>query len=136
MSYRIAADTGGTFTDIVAVERETGQLRYCKTLTDYDDLVRGVLEGVDRIGVGCERIEVLKHGTTQVINAFLQRRGAHTARVTTRGFRGTLEIARVTSRNTGRPVIIARQSTGAPVSRRPYLTCLYFHPRTSGAPAG
>ena len=90
----IAADTGGTFTDIVAVERETGELRYCKTLTDYDDLVRGVLDGVDRIGVGCDRIEVLKHGTTQVINAFLQRSGARTALVTTRGFRDTLEIAR------------------------------------------
>ena len=94
MSYQLAADTGGTFTDIVAVDRDTGLLRYCKTLTDYGDLVRGVLAGVDRIGAGCDRVGVLKHGTTQIINAFLQRSGARTALVTTRGFRDTLEIAR------------------------------------------
>ncbi|MSQ70244.1 MAG: hydantoinase/oxoprolinase family protein [Betaproteobacteria bacterium] len=90
----LAADTGGTFTDIVAYDPGTGELSCCKTLTVYEDLVEGVLTGVDKLGADPRRLSLVKHGTTHIINTFLQRSGARTALVTTRGFRDSLEIAR------------------------------------------
>ena len=93
-SYLLAADTGGTFTDIVAFDTLSGELRYCKTLTVYRDLVEGVLEGVEKAGLTPRQLQRVKHGTTHIINTFLQRTGARTALVTTRGFRDTIEIAR------------------------------------------
>lgn len=93
-SYLLAADTGGTFTDVVAFDPGTGELRYCKTLTVYRDLVEGVLQGVEKAGLAPRQLQQMKHGTTHIINTFLQRTGARTALATTRGFRDAIEIAR------------------------------------------
>ncbi len=90
----VAADTGGTFTDVAVFDRETGSVRYGKTLTRYQDLVEGVLDGLGDTGVDLGEALLLKHGTTHVINTLLQRNGARTALITTRGFRDLLEIAR------------------------------------------
>ena len=94
MRYLVAADTGGTFTDLAVFDRETRRLRFGKTLTTYGDLVDGVLSILAETGTEAGAIALLRHGTTHVINAFLQRRGALTALVTTAGFRDVLEIAR------------------------------------------
>jgi N-methylhydantoinase A len=94
MRYMIAADTGGTFTDVAVFDAETRRVVYGKTLSNYTDLVEGVLEGLQEIGVPLERTLLLKHGTTHVINTFTQRNGARTALITTRGFRDVIEIAR------------------------------------------
>ena len=94
MGYLVAADTGGTFTDFVAFETGGSGLRIAKTLTDYDDPMRGVSAGFARAGVAFSEALSMKFGTTLVINAFLQRRGVRTALVTTLGFRDTLEIRR------------------------------------------
>lgn len=94
MRYMIAADTGGTFTDVAVYDADTQRVVYGKTLTNYTDLVDGVLEGLQDTGVALEKALLLKHGTTHVINTFTQRNGARTALVTTRGFRDMLEIAR------------------------------------------
>ena len=93
MGFALAADTGGTFTDIVGYDRQRQTLFFGKTLTTHD-LVDGVLQCVRDIGVDLSAAEVVKHGTTHVINAFVQRSGARTALVTTRGFRDVLEIGR------------------------------------------
>ena len=90
----LAADTGGTFTDVAAYDQKKGQLRFGKTLTTYGNLIDGVLTGVLEAGGRLEAASSLRHGTTHVINAFLQRRGARTALVATRGFRDVLEIGR------------------------------------------
>jgi N-methylhydantoinase A len=92
--FMVAADTGGTFTDVAVFDRETGSVRYGKTLTRYHDLVEGVLDGLDDTGIDLDQALLLKHGTTHVINSLLQRSGARTALITTRGFRDLLEIAR------------------------------------------
>ena len=92
--YLIAADTGGTFTDIVVHDRQTNCTQFGKTLTNYDDLVTGVLDGLSDTTADLANAAVLKHGTTHVINAFIQRTGARTALVTTDGFRDLLEIGR------------------------------------------
>ena len=94
MRYLVAADTGGTFTDIAVYDALERRVRYGKSLTRYDNLVDGVLDALAETGVGLDQARVLKHGTTHVINTLLQRNGANTALVTTRGFRDLLEIAR------------------------------------------
>jgi N-methylhydantoinase A len=94
MTYILAADTGGTFTDLAAYDSERGRIIYAKALTTYDDLVEGVMECLHKAGIELGRAEVVKFGTTLVINTFIQRNGAKTALVTTEGFRDVLEVGR------------------------------------------
>ncbi|WP_439573924.1 hydantoinase/oxoprolinase family protein [Phreatobacter sp.] len=94
MPQFIAADTGGTFTDVTVYDAESGEIRFGKTLTTYGHLVDGVVAGIGEADGQVADAAWLRHGTTHVINAFLQRRGARAALVTTRGFRDVLEIAR------------------------------------------
>jgi N-methylhydantoinase A len=94
MPCMLAVDIGGTFTDLVAYDLETGTLAYTKSPTTYDDLGRGVFECIRKSGIGLRDTLFVKHGTTLVINALIQRAGAKTALVTTRGFRDVLEIGR------------------------------------------
>ena len=93
-SYLVAADTGGTFTDVAVYDTVERRVRYGKTLTQYGDLVEGVLDGLQETGVSLPGTLLFKHGTTHVINTFLQRKGARTALVATRGFRDMVEIGR------------------------------------------
>ncbi|MFI5044894.1 MAG: hydantoinase/oxoprolinase N-terminal domain-containing protein, partial [Acidimicrobiales bacterium] len=84
---RIGADSGGTFTDVVA---EDGRiLKVPSTPEDPGSAVRSGLEGFGSGGV-----DVLSHGTTVATNALLERRGARVALVTTAGFADVIEIAR------------------------------------------
>ena len=92
--YLIAADTGGTFTDIAVHDATTGGTRFGKTLTTYADLVIGAMQGLEQTGVPASEALLFTHGTTHVINSLIQRRGGRTALVTTAGFRDVLEIGR------------------------------------------
>ena len=98
MSVRIAIDTGGTFTDLVLSDPDTGRLVFHKVPSTPADpsraLVDGVKELVARTGVANGEILFLIHGTTVATNTILQRRGAHTAFITTEGFRDVLHIQR------------------------------------------
>ncbi|WP_434047049.1 MULTISPECIES: hydantoinase/oxoprolinase family protein [Sorangium] len=91
---RVASDIGGTFTDLVAFDEETGELSLAKVPTTPDDLTRGVLETLDRARMAAARIGCFIHGTTLIINALTERNGARTGLLTTRGFRDVLEIGR------------------------------------------
>ncbi len=99
MAVYVGSDIGGTFTDVVGFDSARGKLYFGKQLTNRIDLAKGVLDCLDDIGLKLQGIDLLKHGTTQVINTLLERRGARTALVTTAGFRDLLEIGRA-----GRPV--------------------------------
>ncbi|MDP6704987.1 MAG: hydantoinase/oxoprolinase family protein [Alphaproteobacteria bacterium] len=95
--YRLGCDIGGTFTDFVLLDEATGEMRVEKCLTTPADPSTGVMNGVglldERVpGFLAETLQVL-HGTTLVINAVLERKGAKTALITTEGFRDVLEIA-------------------------------------------
>ena len=90
----VAADTGGTFTDLAAYDRDSGRLVYTKSLTTYDDLVDGVMDCVRKAGIDLGRADVTKFGTTLVINTFVERNGARAALVTTEGHRDILELRR------------------------------------------
>ena len=91
---KLAIDIGGTFTDLAAVERATGRLVLSKADTTPGRLEQGVLAALERSGARAEDVDAFVHGTTVVINAVTERRGASTALVTTRGFRDVLEIGR------------------------------------------
>lgn len=90
----LGIDIGGSFTDIIASNLETGELSYAKTPTYNQDLVRSLREALEAVGVPCADVSVIRHGTTVVINAILTRSGEDTALVTTEGFRDVLEIGR------------------------------------------
>lgn len=94
MSHLIAADTGGTFTDLAVHDTRSGTTRFSKTLTTYGKLVAGAMTGLAATGVEAADAMVFTHGTTHVINSLIQREGGRTALVTTRGFRDVLEIGR------------------------------------------
>ncbi|HEV8673563.1 MAG TPA: hydantoinase/oxoprolinase family protein [Methylomirabilota bacterium] len=91
MSARVGVDVGGTFTDLVAIEPGSGTIRSRKVLTTAEAPARGVLYGLQALGVPAAAIA---HGTTIVTNAVVEGKGARAAVVTTRGFRDVLEIAR------------------------------------------
>jgi 5-oxoprolinase (ATP-hydrolysing) len=96
-AYRVGIDVGGTFTDLVMLD-EAGGLRWHKVPTTPDDPAEGVLRGLDQLlasaAVGIEDCRALVHGTTLVANAIIERRGAPTGLLTTRGFRDVLEMGR------------------------------------------
>ncbi|HEY3190644.1 MAG TPA: hydantoinase/oxoprolinase family protein, partial [Solirubrobacteraceae bacterium] len=94
--FRIGIDTGGTFTDVVAVDEATGDVFATKTPTTVHDPSIGVLEGVRKVltVAGGGRVTSLAHGTTVATNALLQDDFSGLALVTTEGFRHVLEIAR------------------------------------------
>ena len=94
MSYAIAVDIGGTFTDLVAFDHATQKVIYSKSPTTYDNLVDGILACFNKAQLEPAQASIVNHGTTLVINSLIQRKGAKTALVTSRGFRDILEIAR------------------------------------------
>jgi N-methylhydantoinase A len=94
VSYILAADTGGTFTDLAAYEKGSGRMVYTKSLTTYDDLVRGVMDCIRKARIDLHDVDLIKFGTTLIINTYVQRSGARAALVMTEGFRDVLEIGR------------------------------------------
>ena len=64
--YLVAADTGGTFTDVAVYDTHSRRVSYGKTLTQYGDLVDGVLEGLEETQVSLPQTLLFKHGTTHV----------------------------------------------------------------------
>jgi N-methylhydantoinase A len=92
---RIAADVGGTFTDVAVFDERSGALRLGKTLTTPRRLVDGIENGVARADCVFSDAALFLHGTTVAINTMLERTGARTALVITAGFRDIYEIGRV-----------------------------------------
>ncbi len=92
---RVGVDIGGTFTDLVFLD-EDGNRYFGKTLTTYPDPSDGFLKGLDenikKFGFAFSDIQTIIHGTTLVVNALIERRGARTALITTKGFRDQLEF--------------------------------------------
>ena len=100
---RLGVDIGGTFTDHVLFDEESGTVDAFKTPSTPEDLSACVLEGVGRFAErrpeGVAGLELIAHGTTVNTNAILERRGAHCGLITTKGFRDILEIGRQTRPN-------------------------------------
>ena len=96
--YRLGVDIGGTFTDGVLIDENTGAITIDKVLTTRDDPSRGFLQVAERLatrdGRAPEHLHYIIHATTVATNAILERRGAHAGLLVTEGFRDILEIAR------------------------------------------
>jgi N-methylhydantoinase A len=95
---RLGCDIGGTFTDFVLVDTRTGEFFTNKCLTTPDDPSDAVEQGIKEllaIKPGfLDQVGDVIHGTTLVINAIIERKGAKTGLITTKGFRDVLELGR------------------------------------------
>jgi N-methylhydantoinase A len=89
---RTAVDIGGTFTDVVTLDEETGAVGVAKAASTPGRFEDGVMDAVREAEL--DAVSFLAHGTTVIINALTERTGARTALITTRGFRDVLEIQR------------------------------------------
>lgn len=98
MSYRLGVDVGGTFTDLLLFEDETGAFWRHKTPSTPKDSSEGILNGVEAIcadaGITPAEIRYFLHGTTVATNAVLEGKGARVGLVTTEGYRQIMQIAR------------------------------------------
>ncbi|MFM9971890.1 MAG: hydantoinase/oxoprolinase N-terminal domain-containing protein, partial [Burkholderiales bacterium] len=127
MSYFIGTDIGGTFTDLVMLS-DAGEVTIVKAPTTPDDRTRGVLDAMDlaakSLGLTRDKLiaqlDYFAHGTTAATNAFIERKGAKTGLLTTRGFADILavqrcmagwagmldhEIAHYSARSTPQPIV-------------------------------
>jgi N-methylhydantoinase A/oxoprolinase/acetone carboxylase beta subunit len=96
--YRFGFDIGGTFTDFVLIDAQTGRIASYKTLTTPHNPAQAVIEGwrflLETVDAAGEDVETAIHGTTLITNALIERKGAKAALITTKGFRDILEMAR------------------------------------------
>jgi len=98
MTFRLGVDVGGTFTDLLLVDEESGRTYMAKVLSTPEDSSIGVLNGIDRIcdesDVDAKKVNHVMHGTTVATNAVLTRKGAKVGLITTKGYRQVLQVAR------------------------------------------
>ncbi len=98
MAYRLGVDVGGTFTDLLLINEESGATFTAKVLSTPEDSSIGVLNGIARIcdesGVNPRDVNRVMHGTTVATNAVLTGKGARVGLVTTAGYESTLQVAR------------------------------------------
>ncbi|HET7766088.1 MAG TPA: hydantoinase/oxoprolinase family protein [Burkholderiales bacterium] len=90
----VAIDIGGTFTDLMAFDEATGRFSQAKSLTTPARLVQGIVDCLTKSGVDCGAISELIHGSTTAINTLIERKGAKTGLIVTRGTRDVYFIGR------------------------------------------
>ena len=117
--YVLAVDVGGTFTDVIRHDTETGAVEIAKTASTPPDFIDGMLDGIEAVGAEPRDIKLIKIGTTIATNTVIMRTGAHTALVTTAGFTDVLHAARA-----ARPTLYDSDWDPAPalVDRRDTMT--------------
>ncbi len=91
---RLATDIGGTFTDLVYLDEATGEIGTTKSSSTPPNFGEGIIATLKKSAVDARAVKHFVHGTTVVINALTERKGARTALITTRGFRDVLAIGR------------------------------------------
>ncbi|WP_409345860.1 hydantoinase/oxoprolinase family protein [Paenibacillus sp. MBLB4367] len=94
--WRVGTDVGGTFTDLVMLDKISGTVLTGKVLTTPDDPSRAIFQGLDwmseKYGVDLREIETFIHGTTLIANTMIERKGVPTGLITTKGYRDVIEI--------------------------------------------
>lgn len=98
MPYRLGVDVGGTFTDLVLIDEESGEIFRAKGASTPGDQSRGVLAGIEKIcrlaNVSPAEIVDLTHGTTVATNALLESKGGRVGLLVTEGYRQILQVGR------------------------------------------
>ncbi|MFC2966684.1 hydantoinase/oxoprolinase family protein [Acidimangrovimonas pyrenivorans] len=92
----VGVDVGGTFTDLVALDPATGQVRLAKVPSTLDNQAYGVMAALEEAAVDLAALDLIVHGTTTTTNAVLERKLSKTGLITTAGFRDVLELGRRT----------------------------------------
>ena len=96
LSAVVGIDVGGTFTDLIALDRASGAVRLAKVPTTVENQAIGVIAALESAGVTLGAVEAIVHGTTTTTNALLERKIARVGLITTKGFRDVLELGRRT----------------------------------------
>ena len=100
MTWRLAVDIGGTFTDVVALEETSGALHLAKVRSTPDDPAQGFVNGLEHITqhgeIAAHEVNAVFHGTTVATNAILERKYSELGLIITAGYREALECARQT----------------------------------------
>jgi len=92
----VGVDVGGTFTDLVELDQETGRVRIAKVPSTPENQAFGVMGALKAAGVSLAGLDLIVHGTTTTTNAVLERKLSPTGLITTQGFRDVLELGRRT----------------------------------------
>jgi N-methylhydantoinase A len=96
MSWIAGVDVGGTFTDLIALDPASGEVRLAKVPTTPENQAFGVIRALEQTRIALRELALVVHGTTTTTNALLERKLAKTGIVTTKGFRDVLELGRRT----------------------------------------
>jgi N-methylhydantoinase A len=94
MALVVAVDIGGTFTDLLGYDDHAGRLVSAKSSTTPEDLVAGIVHCLEKIDLAPHDVQTFVHGSTVAINTVIERKGARTALVVTRGTRDVYAIGR------------------------------------------
>lgn len=94
MTSVVGIDVGGTFTDLYFLDEESGKDLVLKVPSTPHDPSKGLVDALTEAGLQPDQLDAILHGTTIATNAVIERRGAATALITTKGFRDVLELGR------------------------------------------
>ena len=92
----IGVDVGGTFTDLIKLEQNTGKVRLAKVASTIENQAFGVMQSIAEAETNLKNVALVVHGTTTTTNAVLERKLSRTGLITTAGFRDVLELGRRT----------------------------------------
>src|SRR6478735_11923512 len=95
-SLTVGIDVGGTFTDLLAIDSVTGEVKLAKVPTTADNQAIGFMASLAAAGAEPASLQAIVHGTTTTTNALLERKIARVGLITTRGFRDVLDLGRRT----------------------------------------
>ena len=110
-TFTVGIDVGGTFTDLLAIDPATNEVKLAKVPTTVDNQAIGFMAALAAASADPAALQAIVHGTTTTTNALLERKIAKVGMITTKGFRDVLELGRRTRpqayglRGTFRPVI-------------------------------
>src|SRR5262245_37183528 len=111
----VGIDVGGTFTDLLAVDAQSGAVKLAKVPTTVDNQALGFMASLAAAGAEPVRLQAVVHGRTTTTNALLERKIARVGLITPRGFRDVLELGRRT-----RPQPYGLRGTFRPLIEREY----------------
>jgi N-methylhydantoinase A len=94
MNKFVGVDIGGTNTDLIFIDTRTRKLSIAKVPTTAEDQAKGLIAGIEALGVKPGEVDLIIHGTTVATNAAIERKGARCGLITTLGFRDVLELRR------------------------------------------
>lgn len=95
-SLTVGIDVGGTFTDLLAIDSVSGEVKLAKVPTTVDNQAIGFMAALAQAGADPATLQAVVHGTTTTTNALLERKIATVGLITTKGFRDVLELGRRT----------------------------------------